>query len=55
MPIENTEEFVCIPADGVTLEGDLVLSKAASGIVVFGVSVLFLKNHTRYDRGTHGQ
>ncbi len=35
MPIENTEELVRIPADGVTLEGDLVLPIAASGIVVF--------------------
>ncbi len=26
MPIENTEEFVRIPADGVTLEGELVVS-----------------------------
>jgi dienelactone hydrolase len=35
MAKKHTEELVRIPADGVTLDGDLVLPAAATGIVIF--------------------
>lgn len=35
MSTKNTEELVRIPADGVTLDGELVLPATATGIVVF--------------------